>query len=191
MVKDKLFNVSLNINLVLSKFEQVKHIIQNKVDVLVLTETKMDSSFSDQQIYIEGFCLPFRLDRNIHGGGILIYVREDIPSKALNKHVLREDVEAVFTELNLREQKRILRATCHSFSQKDGYCFYHMGKAIDTYHQIYDKFLLTRDFNAEDIEPCLSQFLFEYDAIKLVNEKTCFKSKTNPSCVDLLITKFF
>ena len=62
-----------------------------------------------------------------------------------------------------------------------------MGKAIDTYHQIYDKFLLTGDFNAEDAEPCLSQFLFEY-VINLVNEKTCFKSKTNPSCIDLSIT---
>ena len=62
-----------------------------------------------------------------------------------------------------------------------------MGKAIDTYHQIYDKFLLTGDFNAEDTEPCLSQFLFEY-VINLVNEKTCFKSKTNPSCIDLFIT---
>ena len=76
--------------------------MQNKVDILVLTETKIDSSFSNQQFYIERFCLPLRLDRNIHGGDILIYVREDIPSKALNKYVLPEDVAAVFIELNLR-----------------------------------------------------------------------------------------
>ena len=63
-----------------------------------------------------------------------------------------------------------------------------MGKAIDTYHQIYDKFLLTGDFNTEDTEPCLSQFLFEYDTINLVNEKACFKSKNNPTCINLFIT---
>ena len=66
--------------------------------------------------------------------------------------------------------------------------FSHMGKAIDTYYQIYDKFLLTRDFKAEYTEPCLSQSLFEYDANALVNEKTCFKSKNNPIHIDLFIT---
>ena len=52
-------------------------------------------------------------------------------------------------------------------SQKDEYYFYHIGEAIDTYNQIYDKFLLTGDFNAEDTEPCLPHFLFVYDAINL------------------------
>ena len=36
---------------------------------------------------------------------VLIYVREDIPNKALNKHILPEDIETVFIELNLRKQK--------------------------------------------------------------------------------------
>ena len=58
-----------------------------------------------------------------------------------------------------------------------------MGKAIDTYHQIYDKFLFNRDFNAEDTEPCLSQLLFEYDTINLVNEKTSFKIDNDNSAV--------
>ena len=53
-----------------------------------------------------------------------------------------------------------------------------MSNMIDTYYQIYDKFLLPRNFNAEDTEPCLSQFLFEHDAMNLVNEKKLFqKSK--------------
>ena len=52
-----------------------------------------------------------------------------------------------------------------------------MGKAIHTNHQRYDKFLLTRDFNTKDTEPCLLQFVFAYDANNLVNEKACLKSK--------------
>ena len=54
-------------------------------------------------------------------------------------------------------------------SQKDEYYFYHVGKAIDTYHQIYNAFFLNGDFNAENTEPYLSQFLFEHDAINLAN----------------------
>ena len=97
-----------------------------------------------------------------------MHVQEDIPSKALSKHVLPEDVEIVFIELNLRKQKWLLCGTS-SPSQKDEYYFYHIGKAIDTYHQIYNTFFLNGDFNAENTEPYLSQFLFEHDAINLAN----------------------
>ena len=34
----------------------------------------------------------------------------------------------------------------------------------------------------------LSQFLFEYNAKNIVKDKTCFKSLTNQSCIDLFIT---
>ena len=44
------------------------------------------------------------------------------------------------------------------------------------------------DFNAEDSEPCLSQFLTENEAKNIVKNKTCFKSISNPSCIDLFIT---
>ena len=49
----------------------------------------------------------------IHEGGILIYVQEDIPSKALNKHVLPEDFEALSIELNLRKPKWLLCEPYH------------------------------------------------------------------------------
>ena len=44
--------------------------------------------------------------------------------------------------------------------------------------------MLVGDFNAEESEPCLSQFLYEYNA----KESTCFKNVLNPSCIDLFIT---
>ena len=47
---------------------------QYEVDILVLTETKIKSSFLNQQFYIQGFCLPYRLERNKSQGGVLAYV---------------------------------------------------------------------------------------------------------------------
>ena len=41
-----------------------------------------------------------RLDRNRNGGGIFVYVREDIPTKILTKHNLPEDIEGIFLEIN-------------------------------------------------------------------------------------------
>ena len=48
--------------------------------------------------------------------------------------------------------------------------------------------MLIGDVNAEESKPCLSQFLFEMNAKNIVKEPTCYKSLSNPSCIDLVIT---
>ena len=48
--------------------------------------------------------------------------------------------------------------------------------------------MLVGDFSAEESEPCLSQFLYEYNANNIVKENTFLKNALNPSCIDLFIT---
>ena len=54
----------------------------------MLSETKIDDSFPKDKFLIKGFSDPFRTDRNLNGGGILFYVREDIPAKLLSVETL-------------------------------------------------------------------------------------------------------
>ena len=43
-----------------------------------MTETKLYySSYPDLQFVIDGFRHPYRLDRNKHGGGVMIFVSEE------------------------------------------------------------------------------------------------------------------
>ena len=79
----------LNINSLPSKFGQLKLIIEKNIDILVITETKIDSSFRSSHFIIEGFSMPFRCDRNRLGGGVIVYVRNDVPSKQLKTSFLR------------------------------------------------------------------------------------------------------
>ena len=72
---------NLNINTINNKFEQLKYIIKNNIDVLIVTETKLDSSFPSGQFLIDGFAKPFPRDRNKTGGDVIIFIRDDIPSK--------------------------------------------------------------------------------------------------------------
>ena len=44
-VNNKLFIGNLNINSIAGKFDHLKLMVQHKVDILVLTETKIDSNF--------------------------------------------------------------------------------------------------------------------------------------------------
>ena len=73
----------LNINSVRNKFEAVTYLIDNKIDLLLISETKLDDSFSASQFQMKGFSVPYRYDRNGKGGGLLLYICEDIKSKLL------------------------------------------------------------------------------------------------------------
>ena len=72
-------------------------LIKNNVDILMISETKLDESFPDGQFTVKGYSKPFRLDRNKNGGGIMLYVREDIPARLIS--VEKSPIEAIFIEL--------------------------------------------------------------------------------------------
>ena len=52
---DGLMFGNLNINSINTKFDQMKFLMQRKVDILVLTETKLDNSFPTNQFLIKGY----------------------------------------------------------------------------------------------------------------------------------------
>ena len=57
--------------------------IKDNIDILLISETKTDPSFPTEQFYINEFTI-YRCDRNINGGAILLYVRDDIPFDILS-----------------------------------------------------------------------------------------------------------
>ena len=69
---------NFNINSLSTKFDLLKVLIQEKTDILIITETKLDSICSLEQIVISGYSKPYRLDRNRSGEGV-IYIGEDMP----------------------------------------------------------------------------------------------------------------
>ena len=67
----------------------------------------MDETFPEQQFHIEGFSPPYRRDRNDKGGGLLLFVREYVPSRKINVE-LSTQIEAIVIEINLKQKKWIL-----------------------------------------------------------------------------------
>ena len=156
------------------------------VDVLVITETKLDHTFLASQFLVTGFSVYYRLDQNRNGGGIMIFIRDDIPSRVLTKHVFPDDIEGLFTELNFRKAKWLLFETYHPPTQSDSYYCNNLDKALDLYSH-YEKKLLVGDFNTE-VSDVSSIFLYQHDLENLVKDKTYFKNANNPSTIDLFLT---
>ena len=56
------------------------------------------------------------------------------------------------------------------------------------YSKFHERYMLIGNFHAEESEPCLSKFVFEMNAKNIAKEPTCYKSLSNPNCIDLVIT---
>ena len=83
-------------------------LVQDTVDIIIISETKLDDSFPCNQFRMEGYLEPFRIDRNLYGGGIILFIREGVSCKEMKNPALPSKVEGIFIELNLRKTKWVL-----------------------------------------------------------------------------------
>ena len=185
---DRLIIAHLNINFISQKFEALKTLVHDKIDILMISETKIDESFPIQQFAIDGFSSPFRLDRNCHGGGIILYVRQDLPCKELNAHNISDKMETIFIEVTLRKTKWILMGGYNPKKENISHFLSHVTKGLDKYICDYDNILLLGDFNAEMSDENMEDFCDVYNLHNLIDEPTCYKNASNPSSIDVMLT---
>ena len=84
----------LNINSIRNKFLDFKKLIVSDTDICLISETNLDDSFPDQQFHVNGYKL-FCKDRNKFGGGLILFVKENIPCKVLNTFRFSEECETI------------------------------------------------------------------------------------------------
>ena len=69
----------LNINSIKNKFDFLVRQVKGNTDICIISETKLDESFPVGKFLVDGYSVAFSFDRNGNGGGVLLYIREDIP----------------------------------------------------------------------------------------------------------------
>ena len=94
---NKLSFAHLNINSNWNKFEFLADIIKDNIDILIISETKVDDSFPDGQFFLDDFRTPFGLDRNRNGEGIMLFIRNEIPAKVASTD--DRTIESCYVEL--------------------------------------------------------------------------------------------
>ena len=94
----------LNINSIRNKFQYLEKEICADLDILLISKTKLDYSFPSAQLLLDGFSKPYRLDRCSSGGGILFYIRDDIPSRLLSNS---NATESILAEINFRKKEMV------------------------------------------------------------------------------------
>ena len=97
----------LNINSIRNKFPGFKDLVLKENDICLLSETKIEDSFPNSQFSTEDYRI-FRKDRNKNGGGLILYVNEDIPSKSVNSYNFKEGPEIIIFEFSISNKKWLL-----------------------------------------------------------------------------------
>ena len=64
----------ININANRNKFHLLTTEINDKIDILMISETNLYSSFPKGDFVIPGYTEPYRFDKNRHGARILLYI---------------------------------------------------------------------------------------------------------------------
>ena len=96
---NKIIFAHINSNSIINKFDQL-------ANVLMISESKIDDSFPDSQFFLDGYSTPYRLDRKRNGGGIMLFVRNHIPSKMISIEKL--PIESFSIKSNLRKRRWLI-----------------------------------------------------------------------------------
>ena len=86
----------------------LEELIKDRIDIFLISGTKLDSSFLSGQFVIKGYSTPFRLDRNQNRGSLLLYVRKDIPCNILKEYTPEKPIENFFRRLKIKEMAPIM-----------------------------------------------------------------------------------
>ena len=80
---------------------------KDKMNILMVSETKQISSFPETLFGIEGNVPLFRYEKNSNGGGSLLFVTEGVPAKIISTTPLK-DFKGVFVEINFHKEENYI-----------------------------------------------------------------------------------
>ena len=170
--------------------------IEHKSDIILLTESKLDSSIDDTELEFDDYII-FRLDRNRSGGGVCLYARKQL-SPVLLSQIMDNEIESVYIKL-----------LCPSISCIFGVCYRPPNQLAKTRDMFFDAlrkqldylcftskcpFLLFGDFNDacsqwksdhcySEIGLSLYNIVKDYSLSQVVNKPT-----RGINILDLIIT---
>ena len=74
-----------------NKFDLLSEQVKGFIDILMVSETKLDDSFAEGQFLMKGFHSLFRFDRNRNGGGIIFFKRffsfSNLHTRKINQNI--------------------------------------------------------------------------------------------------------
>ncbi|XP_032440771.1 uncharacterized protein LOC116733898 isoform X5 [Xiphophorus hellerii] len=196
---EKLSLALLNINGLRNKTHEIRHIIaHDKLHVVALCETKLNSTVKESDVYIPGFTM-WRRDRNDNsdnkGGGVALYVQDHIKT-TLRPDLMKAEADKknhkaiIWVEMKLPDSRPVLLGCC--YRRPDN--LKHLVQIYETMNLVLQEekdILLMGDFNTDwdlDPEKNVAKYVSSKSGLnQIVQHKTRITQKSS-SCIDLIYT---
>jgi hypothetical protein len=181
--KDNLGNVIIshvNINSLKHKFDYFHSILSEGIlDVLCLTETKLDETYSANLFHCKGFKC-HRKDRNARSGGIMVFIRDDIPHTRMQQYEFHEantHVENMVFEITIKQFKFHLLVVYKNPNVSSEFFTQVVSQTIESLNESWKDSILVGDININmNEENMFEKNVCDVHALyNIVTGSTCFK----------------
>ncbi|CAB3979113.1 RNA-directed DNA polymerase from transposon BS [Paramuricea clavata] len=184
---------NLNVNSLMKHLDEIRLILNNNaLDILAINESKIDNQISNNEIHIDGFNIICK-DRNRFGGGVVLYVRQNI-SFSDRIDLIPDELEMVCTELSLPYNKSLLISTWYRPPNSLMNIFDYRASFLAKCDNEDKELILIGDLNCDVSktipypQTCKLQFLCSlYQIDQLIKESTRLTPKS-ATLIDLILT---
>ena len=184
----------ININGFRNKFYEISDLLtQSLLDILFVSETKLDMSFPNVQFNVPEFKC-HRADRNSRGGGIIAYVRNDLPHRRRDdlEILVNLPVEALVIEIMVRKEAWLFICLYSPHNKHKNICCQMIDALLEKTRCSAQLTFVIGDLNinglCENEFRCLQDVIDVYDMFNIVDKPTCFKTENNTLLDVILIS---
>ena len=191
--KDRCLLGYLNINSYRNKHKNLNDVFNEMLlDLFAIAETKLDSNFLDGEFEKPNYkmCRRDRSFRGDIGGGIIVYVNVNIPSRRI--HTLEcEHFDTIAVELNIAKRRWLCISVYRPPSESLSLFLNELESVLDKAMYNYDNVVVQGDFNANMLKETADSkrvvnLCSTYDMKNIIRSPTCFKH--GETLLDLLLT---
>ena len=181
----------ININSIRYKFDDLQQILHDKLtDILVVAETKLDESFSNNLFSTDGYKME-RRDRDRHGGGLMAFLRSDLPVKR-RTDLESKDIESICIELSMNKRKWGILCLYRKPTLQDCVFEQQFTNCLDKMYISFDHIICIGDLNydllkADKCRP-LTNVCDNFNLENIVKNLTCCMKNNAPTLIDVILT---
>ena len=183
----------ININGFRNKFFEVSDMLtQSLLDILFVSESKLDMSFPNIQFHIPGFKC-HRADRNSRGGGIIAYIRNDLPHRRRDdlELLVSSPVEALAIEIMVRKEAWLFICLYNPHNKHKSICCNMIDVLLEKTRCSAQLTFVLGDLNinglCENDFRCLQDVMDIHDMFNIIDKPTCFKTDNN-TLLDVILS---
>ena len=150
------------------------------LDFISITETKIDSSFTNQQFFVQGYHL-HRQDSTDKSGGILAYIRSDIAHRRRpDLEIPTHDIQTMVIECDIGKEKWMIITLYKLPRIKNEHLVEHLDNLYNIVLNETKDVICMGDINVNMLKqnPITQNILQIYDITNVIKDPTCFKSAT-------------